>query len=119
MTEEYQGKHEADVPPDGGLPAPVPADGVIDHDAAVAADENSGTPPHISAKARTAVYIGCLIVNVLAVLAVGLLPLFDVISYERATAAGGVVLLAINIIGQALAVGYRPTRPGSPVKPVA
>lgn len=108
MTEEYEGRHEADVPPDG----------VIDHEAAVAADENSGTPPHISAKARTAVYIGSLIVNVLAVLAVGLLPLFGIMSYERAVAAGGVILLAINIVSQALAVGYRPTRPGSPVAPV-
>jgi hypothetical protein len=108
MTEEYQGRHEADVPPDG----------VIDHEAAVAADENSGTPPHISAKARTAVYIGCLIVNVIAILLAGLLPLFDVISYERAAAAGGIILVAVNTVSMALAVGYRPTRPGSPVKPV-
>jgi hypothetical protein len=107
MTEEYQGRHEADVPPDG----------VIDHEAAVAADENSGTPPHISAKARTAVYIGCLIFNVVAILAVGLLPLFEVITYERAMAAGGIIILAINTVSAALTVGYRPTRPGSPVKP--
>lgn len=112
MTEEYQGKHEADLPHDAVTP-----DGV-NHDLTVAADEESGTPPHISAKARTSVYIGCLIVNVVAVLAVGLLPLFNIITYERATAAGGVILLAINIVGQALAVGYRPTRPGSPVKPI-
>jgi len=108
VTDEYQGRHEADVPPDG----------VIDHEAAVAADENSGTPPHISAKARTAVYIGCLIVNVVAILLAGLLPLFDIISYEKAMAAGGIVLIAINTVSVALAVGYRPTRPGSPVKPV-
>lgn len=112
MTEEYQGKHEADLPHGAVTP-----DGV-NHDLTVAADEESGTPPHISAGARTAVYIGCLIVNVIAVLAVGLLPLFNIITYERATAAGGVILLAINIVGQALAVGYRPTRPGSPVKPI-
>lgn len=114
MTEEYQGKHEADVPPDG---AAVTPDGV-NHELTVAADEETGTPPHISAKARTAVYIVCLIFNVICILAVGLLPLFNVLTYEKAMAAGGIIILAINTISSALVVGYRPTRPGSPVKPL-
>lgn len=112
MTEEYQGRHEADSPHDAITP-----DGV-NHQLTVAADEESGTPPHISAKARTSVYIGCLIFNVAAILAVGLLPLFNIITYEKAMAAGGIIILAINVVAQALAVGYRPTRPGSPVKPI-
>lgn len=113
MTEEYQGKHEADLPPDGV----VTPDGV-NHELTVAADEETGTPPHISAKARTAVYVTCLAVNVVGILLAGLLPLFNVISYEKAAAAGAVVLLAINTVSSALVVGYRPTRPGSPVKPI-
>lgn len=112
MTEEYEGRHEADSPLDAVTP-----DGV-NHELTVAADEESGTPPHISAKARSAVYVGCLIVNVIAILMAGLLPLFNVISYEKAAAAGGIVLVAINTVSMALAVGYRPTRPGSPVKPI-
>jgi hypothetical protein len=113
MTEEYQGKHEADLPPDGV----VTPDGV-NHELTVAADEESGTPPHVSAKVRSSVYVGCLIVNVVAIMLAGLLPLFGVITYEKAAAAGGVILVAINTVSAALAVGYRPTRPGSPVKPI-
>ena len=80
------------------------------------ADEASGTPPYISAKARTAVYVGCLTFNALCLVIFGLLPIFDVLDAGKAAQAMNVIITAINLVSMGLAVGYRPTRPGSPLK---
>ena len=100
MTEN-QGRHVA-------LPA---------QEEAVAADESSGTPPHVSAKTRTAVYVGCLTFNALCLVIFGMLPIFDVLDAGKAAQAMNVVITGINLVSMGLAVGYRPTRTGSPVKP--
>lgn len=101
MAAADNGRHEA-------LPA---------HEEAVAADESTGTPPYVSARTRTAVYVGCLIFNALSLATFGLLPIFGWLDAGKAAQAMNVVITAINLVSMGLAVGYRPTRPGSPVKP--
>jgi hypothetical protein len=86
-------------------------------EALVEADEATGTPPHVSAKTRTAVYVCCLTFNALCLVVFGLLPIFDVLVAGKSAQAMNVIITAINLVSMGLAVGYRPTRPGSPVKP--
>jgi len=90
---------------------------IITHEEAVAVDEATGTPPRVSAEARTAVYVGCLIFNTLCLIVFGLLPIFDMLDAGKAAQAMNVIITAINLVSAGLAVGYRPTRSGSPVKP--
>jgi len=90
---------------------------IVTHDEIVETDEATGTPPRISAPTRTAVYVGALIFNALCLMVFGLLPIFDILDPGKAAQAMNVVITAINLVSTALAVGYRPTRPGSPVKP--
>lgn len=90
---------------------------VLAHEELVETDEATGTPPRVPAETRTAVYVGCLIFNVLCLLVFGLLPIFDILDPGKAAQAMNVVITAINLVSISLAVGYRPTRPGSPVKP--
>ena len=87
------------------------------HEEIVEQDEETGTPPRISAKTRTAVYVGCLSFNVLCLLIFGLLPIFEVLDPGKAAQAMNVVITAVNLVSVGLAVGYRPTRAGSPIKP--
>jgi hypothetical protein len=101
MTAENQGRHVA-----------IPA-----QEEAVEADESSGTPPYVSARTRTAVYVGCLTFNALCLMFFGLLPIFGWLDAGKAAQAMNVIITAINLVSMGLAVGYRPTRPGSPVKP--
>jgi hypothetical protein len=89
----------------------------IDREAVVEQDEETGTPPRISAQTRTSVYVGCLAFNVLCLLIFGLLPIFDLLDPGKAAQAMNVIITAVNLVSISLAVGYRPTRPGSPVKP--
>jgi hypothetical protein len=103
MADEYEGKHEAEE-----VPAPVKA-------ANIAADEASGTPPAIPASARTAVYIGAVVLNALAFLILGLLPALGVMDRAVAAEIGLTVITFIDMLCFGLAVGYRPTRPGSPI----
>lgn len=100
-------------PASGGVGTPTPPVSP----ATVAQDESTGTPANISAKTRSALYILMLAVNVLVVVVGGLLALFGVITSAQALAAGGIVLGGLNMVSSGLAVGYRPTRPGSPVAP--
>jgi hypothetical protein len=95
----------------------VAGDDIVTHDQLVEVDEASGVPPRIRAETRTAVYIGALIFNVLCLLVFGLLPIFDLLDPGKAAQAMNVIITAINLVSMGLAVGYRPTRPGSPVKP--
>lgn len=99
-NEEYPGRHEAEPTPE-----------------IVAQDEATGTPPFIPASVRTAVYVGMLIVDVLAFLVLGILPVLGVLDHSVATQVGAVIVIALNMLNAGLSVGYRPTRPGSPVAP--
>lgn len=108
VAEEYDGpKHDA------ALPAQVEAM----QDQIVAADEESGTPPRVAAKTRTAVYVCCLTFNALSLVVFGLLPIFGVLDSGKAAEAMNVIITAVNLVSAGLAVGYRPTRPGSPIAP--
>lgn len=112
MSEESSGpRHLADVP------LHVIAGDIVSHDEVIAVDEASGTPPRIAAKTRTAVYVGALTFNAICLLVFGLLPIFDILDPGKAAQAMNVVITAINLVSTGLAVGYRPTRSGSPVKP--
>ena len=95
---------------EAAAPEPTPAE-------VVAADEATGTPPFVSAKTRTAVYVCCLTFNVLSLIVFGLLPIFGGLDAGKAAQAMNVIITAINLVSMGLAVGYRPTRPGSPIKP--
>lgn len=66
--------------------------------------------PAISPAARSAVYVGCLIVNVLAVVGFGIAAIFGWLPVEQATAAGGLLIAGVSIVSNGLSVGYRPTR---------
>lgn len=125
MSEEpySRPRHLADVPDirltvDHHTPRHVLAGPeIVTHEDLVETDEATGTPPRVPAETRTAVYVGCLIFNVLCLLVFGLLPIFDILDPGKAAQAMNVVITAINLVSISLAVGYRPTRPGSPVKP--
>jgi hypothetical protein len=121
VSEEHRGRHVADGDEVVGRPTTpafvVAGDDIVTHDQLVEVDEASGVPPRIRAETRTAVYIGALIFNVLCLLVFGLLPIFDLLDPGKAAQAMNVIITAINLVSMGLAVGYRPTRPGSPVKP--
>jgi hypothetical protein len=84
---------------------------------AVEMDEASGTPPYIPAAVRTGVYIGAVILNALTFLLLGILPAFNILDRAVAAELGLTVVTFIDMICFGLAVGYRPTRPGSPIAP--
>jgi hypothetical protein len=99
---EYEGRHEAEVPEP-------------QKEANIRADEASGTPPAIPASVRTAVYIGAVVLNALVFLVLGILPALGVMDRAVAAEVGLTVLSFIDMLCLGLAVGYRPTRPGSPI----
>lgn len=103
----YEGRHEADVP--------VVPPAVVDRN--VAADEASGTPPHIPAAWRTGIYIGALIVDVLSFVVLGILGTLGIVDRGVAAEIGIYILSGVGMVSAGLAVGYRPTRPGSPIAP--
>lgn len=72
------------------------------------------TTPAISAVARTRIYVGCLIVNILAVVGFGLAVVFGVVAADKAAMAGGIIIGGINILSTGLAVGFRPTATALP-----
>lgn len=122
---EHRGRHVADDDDESadGRPSADPdarfvvANDIVSHDELVEVDEATGTPPRIRAETRTAVYISALIFNALCLLVFGLLPIFDILDPGKAAQAMNVIITVINMVSIGLAVGYRPTRPGSPVKP--
>lgn len=87
----------------------------VNVEANVVIDEATGTPPQIPAGVRTGVYIGCLILNFLTLMVFGILPIFDLLDPGKAAQVANIVITGINMISLGLAVGYRPTRPGSPI----
>lgn len=99
---------------DDRVPGP---DHRLDPNDPVVMDEATGTPPFIPAQVRSIIYIVMLVVDVLAVVVFGLLPLLGIMEFSMAAAIGGIVVLALNMVNVGLSVGYRPTRPGSPVAP--
>lgn len=66
--------------------------------------------PVISSRARTILYVGCLIVNVAVIVVLGLASIFGLIEADKAAAAGVVILGGVGLVSSGLAVGYRPTR---------
>ena len=102
MADEYEGRHEAEVP------EPV-------KEANIAADEASGTPPQIPASVRTGVYIGAVVLNGVVFLILGILPALGALDRAVGAEIGLTVITFIDMICFGLAVGYRPTRPGSPI----
>lgn len=70
---------------------------------------SNDTPPMISARTRSVIYIASLIVNVLAFAALSTLALLGTIEQAVATGLLGIVVAAIGMISNGLAVGYRPT----------
>lgn len=90
------------------IPEPVKAQNI-------AADEASGTPPAIPAGVRTAVYIGAVVLNALVFLVLGILPALDLMDRAVSAEIGLTVVSFIDMLCLGLAVGYRPTRPGSPI----
>lgn len=89
-TDDYQGKHEA-----------------------IVADAESGTPPGISPRARTIIYIVCLAVEVATILVCGFGVIFGFMAAEQSLQVGGLITTAIGLLSTGLAVGYRPTRHGA------
>jgi len=83
----------------------------------VVMDQVTGTPPFIPAGVRTAVYVTMLVVDVLSVLVLGILPILGIVDHGVAGQIAAVIVLALNMLNAGLSVGYRPTRPGSPIAP--
>ncbi len=84
---EYQGKHEAEGPVDGG-----------------------GFIPHISPQVRTAAYYFVLILDILGVVIVGTGRIMGWLNDTQADEITFLILLVINMVTSGLAVRYRPTR---------
>ena len=78
-------------------------------------DEATGTPPFIPAGVRSALYIGTVIVDVVAFMVFGILPVLGIMDAGVAAQIGNIIVVGLNILTVGLAVGYRPTRPGSPL----
>lgn len=96
---------------------PGPDHRALDVNDPVVMDEATGTPPFVSAQVRTTVYIVCLAVNILSLVIFGILPIFDILDAGKSAQVVNIIITAINMLSLGLAVGYRPTRPGSPVAP--
>lgn len=96
----YVGRHEAEATP-----------------AAIAQDEATGTPPHIPAAWRTGIYIGAVVVDVLAFVVLGILATLGVIDRGVAAEIGLYIVGGVSMVSGGLSIGYRPTRPGSPIAP--
>lgn len=67
--------------------------------------------PTISPSARTAIYVVSLAVNVLAGVALVIVLALEVVAPGVAVAIFGGVQWGLSTVSNALAVGYRPTRP--------
>lgn len=102
--DDYQGRHEAELPPE-----------VVEK--VVALDEETGTPPHIPAAWRTGIYIGSLAVDVLAFVVFGILTTLGILDRGVAAELTMYILGGTMMVSSGLAIGYRPTRPGSPIAP--
>lgn len=100
MAEKYDGPGRYEAVPD-----PVVLDGA------------TGTPPFIPASWRTGIYIGAVIVDVLAFVVLGILATLGVMDRGVAAEIGLYVVGGISMVSGGLAIGYRPTRPGSPIAP--
>lgn len=96
---------------------PGPDHRALDPNDPVSVDEATGTPPFIPAGVRSALYIGTVIVDFLTFLVLGILPILGILDPGKAAQIGLVVVTGLNILTVGLAVGYRPTRPGSPIAP--
>jgi len=84
---------------------------------AVTMDEATGTPPFIPAAWRTGIYIGSVILDVLTFVVLGILATLGVLDRGVAAEIGLYIIGGIAMVSTGLAIGYRPTRPGSPVAP--
>jgi hypothetical protein len=80
-------------------------------------DEATGTPPFIPAAWRTGIYVGAVIVDVLSFVLLGILATLGIMDRGVAAEIGLYVIGGISMVSGGLAIGYRPTRPGSPIAP--
>lgn len=103
MSEEYQGRHEAPAADAETRAAEARAE----------LDQETGTPPGISPRARSIVYIICLAVELAVLLVCGLAVIFGLMPAEQALDVSGLFFIALGLLSSGLSVGYRPTRPGA------
>lgn len=87
-------------------PILVPADSTLPRHAAA----ETSTAPAIPAQARTVIYVGSLILNILGLVAIAILPILGVLSIVQSLAIGGVLFGALSLLNSGLGTGYRPTR---------
>lgn len=106
-AEEYQGRHEAPAADAETRAAEARAE------AAVAADEETGTPPGISPRTRSTIYIVALAIDLATLLVCGLGVIFGFMTVEQAAQTSALVFVVLGVLSNGLAVGYRPTRPGA------
>lgn len=83
--------------------------------AAAAQDEATGTPPRIKASTRTVIYIASLVIDVATFVVLGILSALGMVDRGMAAEIALYIVGGVSMVSAGLAVGYRPSRPGSPV----
>lgn len=67
--------------------------------------------PTFSPAARTAIYVGALIINVLGGLGFVVLVTLELVPLDRAVAIFAALMWALGTVASATGTAYRPTRP--------
>ena len=67
--------------------------------------------PTFTPAVRTRVYVGALIVDVLAFVVCGILAVLEIVDAVQVLAIGGIVATGTGLVTKGMAVAYRPTRP--------
>jgi len=70
----------------------------------------NGDVLNLSPTFRTWSYVACLVLNMLAVVGLGLATVWELVDPVKGAATAGVILAGVGIYSNALALGYRPTR---------
>lgn len=68
------------------------------------------TSPAVAPQVRTGVYVGCLALNVFAMVGFGLAGVFGWMDPQQGQDAIGIIAGGTALISSGLALGYRPTR---------
>lgn len=66
--------------------------------------------PAVAPQVRTGVYVGCLALNVFAMVGFGLAGVFGWIDPQQGQDAIGIIAGGTALVSSGLALGYRPTR---------
>lgn len=72
--------------------------------------EDTTSTPAVAPQVRTGIYVGCLALNVLAMVGFGLAGVFDWMDPQQGQDAIGIIAGGTALISSGLALGYRPTR---------